>query len=121
MEERHPSSVRGRGAADNPTNRFETISATRRMEPRTSHPRERLEAMAEVSSRGVPCAVLVSPVVPGLKVLDGRAANGHFWVFYGALSNVEYTVLVRDTVTGAVRTYQNPPGQLASRADTEAF
>ncbi|HTK55539.1 MAG TPA: radical SAM protein, partial [Gemmatimonadales bacterium] len=39
---------------------------TRRMEPRTSHPRERLEAMAEVSSRGVPCVVLVSPVVPGL-------------------------------------------------------
>ncbi|HYG61372.1 MAG TPA: PA0069 family radical SAM protein [Thermoanaerobaculia bacterium] len=39
---------------------------TRRMEPRTSHPRERLEALAEVSSRGVPCAVLVSPVVPGL-------------------------------------------------------
>lgn len=39
---------------------------TRRMEPRTSHPRERLEAMAEVASRGVPCVVLVSPVVPGL-------------------------------------------------------
>ena len=56
-----------------------------------------------------------------MKVLDGRAVNGHFWVFYGAMSNVEYTVQVRDTLTGAVRTYRNPPGQLASRADTEAF
>ena len=25
-----------------------------------------------------------------IKVLDGRQVNGHFWVFYGALSNVQY-------------------------------
>src|SRR5450432_3783077 len=25
-----------------------------------------------------------------VKVLDGRALNNHFWVFYGALSNVQY-------------------------------
>ncbi|HYG63351.1 MAG TPA: hypothetical protein VEL74_12275 [Thermoanaerobaculia bacterium] len=56
-----------------------------------------------------------------VKVLDGRAVNGHFWVFYGALSDVEYTVLVRDTLTGQVRTYHNPAGQLRSRADTAAF
>jgi hypothetical protein len=56
-----------------------------------------------------------------VKVLDGTAVNGHFWVFYGALSNVDYTVLVRDTATGAERTYHNPAGQLASRADTTAF
>jgi len=24
-----------------------------------------------------------------IKVLDARAVNGRFWVFYGALSNVE--------------------------------
>ncbi|HEX3530830.1 MAG TPA: ELWxxDGT repeat protein [Thermoanaerobaculia bacterium] len=56
-----------------------------------------------------------------LKVLDGRGANGHFWVFYGALSSVEYTLTVTDTQTGAVRRYFNPPGTLASVADTEAF
>ena len=38
-----------------------------------------------------------------LKVLDGRALNGKFWVFYGALSNVEYTLKVTDTETGQVR------------------
>src|SRR4029079_1362481 len=48
------------------------------------------------------------------KVLDGRAVNGHFWFFYGALSNVEYNIVVRDIVTGAERTYHNPAGQLAS-------
>ena len=56
-----------------------------------------------------------------VKVLDGRADNGHFWVFYGALSDVEYTLTVTDTLTGAVRTYHNPPGELASVADTTAF
>ncbi|HYG64791.1 MAG TPA: right-handed parallel beta-helix repeat-containing protein [Thermoanaerobaculia bacterium] len=56
-----------------------------------------------------------------VKVLDGRALNGHFWVFYGALSDVQYTLTVTDTATGRVKTYNNPQGQLASRADTSAF
>jgi hypothetical protein len=56
-----------------------------------------------------------------IKVLDGRAVNGSFWVFYGSLSNVEYTVAVTDTATGAVKTYHNAPLQLASRADVDAF
>ena len=37
-----------------------------RMEPRTAHPRRRLEAIADLTAQGVPCAVLVSPVIPGL-------------------------------------------------------
>ena len=56
-----------------------------------------------------------------IKVLDGRAVNGHFWLFYGALSNVEYTLTVTDTATGKEKTYHNPPGRLASQADTSAF
>jgi hypothetical protein len=56
-----------------------------------------------------------------VKVIDGRPVDGHWWVFYGALSNVEYTITVTDTQTGATRTYFNPQGQLASFADTSAF
>jgi ELWxxDGT repeat protein len=56
-----------------------------------------------------------------LKVLDGTALNGKHWVFYGALSSVEYTLRVTDTATGAVKTYTNPSGNLASVADTAAF
>jgi hypothetical protein len=56
-----------------------------------------------------------------VKILDGRPVNGHFWVFFGALSNVAYTVSVRDTTTGVVRTYVNARGNLASRTDVEAF
>jgi streptogramin lyase len=56
-----------------------------------------------------------------VKVLDGRSVDGHFWVFYGSLTNVEFILTVTDTVTGAVKTYFNPQGQLASVADTSAF
>jgi hypothetical protein len=56
-----------------------------------------------------------------VKALDGRPVNGFFWIFYGALSDVEYTITVTDTVTGAVKTYFNPQGHLASAADTAAF
>ncbi|HEX3552166.1 MAG TPA: hypothetical protein VIA62_02935 [Thermoanaerobaculia bacterium] len=56
-----------------------------------------------------------------IKVLDGRAVNGHFWVFYGALSDVEYTITVTDTETRQSKFYHNPPHHLESRADTQAF
>ncbi|MDQ5871411.1 MAG: hypothetical protein M3547_04315 [Acidobacteriota bacterium] len=56
-----------------------------------------------------------------VKVVDGRAVNGRIWVFYGALSDVEYTIAVTDSQTGSTRTYRNPPGRLASVADTTAF
>ncbi|MEO8430525.1 MAG: PKD domain-containing protein [Acidobacteriota bacterium] len=56
-----------------------------------------------------------------IKVVDGSAFNGHFWVFYGALSNFEYTITVTDTTTGAVKTYHNPLGTTASLADVDAF
>jgi hypothetical protein len=56
-----------------------------------------------------------------LKVLDGRGLNGHFWVFYGALTNVEYEITVTDTQTGRSVTYRNPAGQFGSRADTSAL
>jgi hypothetical protein len=56
-----------------------------------------------------------------VKLLDARSVNGHFWVFFGALSNVDYTLTVTDTETGAVRRYENPAGRFASTGDTAAF
>ena len=56
-----------------------------------------------------------------VKVLDGSALNGHHWFFAGALTNVEYTVTVTDTVTGASKSYRNPAGQFRSFADTAAL
>ncbi len=42
------------------------VELAQRMEPRTSHPRLRLEAIAELSALGIPCGVNVAPVVPAL-------------------------------------------------------
>jgi ELWxxDGT repeat protein len=56
-----------------------------------------------------------------IKVLDGTSLNGKHWVFYGALSSVEYTITVTDTQTGVQKIYKNPSGTLASVADTNAF
>ncbi|HET9769039.1 MAG TPA: hypothetical protein VFS60_19495 [Thermoanaerobaculia bacterium] len=56
-----------------------------------------------------------------VKLLDGRPLNDRFWVFYGALTNVEFTLEVTDTETGRQRVYRNPSGRFASAGDTDAF
>jgi len=57
-----------------------------------------------------------------VKVIDGCAFNQRYWVFAAATTNVEYTVTVTDTATGAVRVYQNPLGTAAAAVnDTDAF
>lgn len=61
-----------------------------RMEPRASHPRDRLKAIAEVAAAGVPVSVMVAPIIPGLNdheipaILEAAAAagaTGAGWVF----------------------------------------
>lgn len=52
------------------------------------------------------------------KVLD---QNGRVDVYYGALSDLEYTVRVTDTRTGAVKTYSNPVGRYCGGRELQAF
>jgi DNA repair photolyase len=53
-----------------------------RLEPRTSQPGARLQAIAELTNAGVPCGVLVAPVIPGLtdhelpRILQTAARSG---------------------------------------------
>jgi hypothetical protein len=56
-----------------------------------------------------------------LKVVDGTAVNGKRWVFVAALTDVAYTLTIRDLLTGALQTYSRPQGQMVSFADTAAF
>ena len=56
-----------------------------------------------------------------VKVLDGTAINGSYWVFFGALSDVEYWITVRDAETGERRTYHNPPKDVCGQKDLLAF
>jgi hypothetical protein len=45
-----------------------------------------------------------------VKVLDGCEATGSYWVFFNAITNVEYILTVADTQTGRVKVYFNPQG-----------
>lgn len=56
-----------------------------------------------------------------VKVLDARTVNDHWWVFFGALTNVELDLRVMDLTAGRSRRYHNPSGRFASRGDTAAF
>lgn len=56
-----------------------------------------------------------------VKVLDGRAVNGHYWVFWGGVTDIGFQLTVHDTVTGATRSYDSPAGTFASAADTSAL
>ncbi|MBI2212621.1 MAG: trypsin-like peptidase domain-containing protein [Acidobacteria bacterium] len=56
-----------------------------------------------------------------VKVLDGRPVNNKWWVFYASLTDVEFTLTVTDTQTGAVKTYHQDPYTQKSANDTGAF
>jgi hypothetical protein len=57
-----------------------------------------------------------------VKVLDGCAQNGNFWVFSSGSTDVAYELKIKDTQTGAEKTYRNPLGQAAPAAgDITAF
>jgi hypothetical protein len=56
-----------------------------------------------------------------VKMLDASGIGSGFWVFYGGLTDLEYTLTVKDQVTGAVKTYTKAPGSYCGGADTGAF
>lgn len=48
-----------------------------------------------------------------IKVLNACSLGGHYWVFFAAVTDVGFTVTVRDTVTGQSRTYSSADGVAA--------
>ncbi len=57
-----------------------------------------------------------------VKVLDACGINNHYWVFFAATTNVEFTLRVDDTQGSSGRVYTNPQGQSADAVtDTSAF
>jgi hypothetical protein len=57
-----------------------------------------------------------------VKVLDGCALNGRYWVFAAGTTNVGYTLTVTDTRTGRTARYENPLGQRSPAVtDVDAF
>jgi PKD repeat protein len=66
-----------------------------------------------------------APLVPEVfvKMLDARPIGQDFWVFWGGLTDLEYTLTIRDTVTGATKVKHNPvtDSQVCLGADTGGF
>ncbi|MCM2314127.1 MAG: hypothetical protein NDJ92_03125, partial [Thermoanaerobaculia bacterium] len=56
-----------------------------------------------------------------VKLIDGRPVSGRFWVFYGGMTDLEFTMTVTDTVTGRVKIYSKAAGSFCGNADTQAF
>ena len=57
-----------------------------------------------------------------VKVLNGCATNGHYWVFAAGLTDVSVTLYVLDTRSGTLQRYANPLGQAFQPIqDTSAF
>lgn len=53
-----------------------------------------------------------------VKALD---FGDHILFFWGALSDLEYTITLTDTTTGATKTYHNDPGHFCGGLDDHAF
>ena len=56
-----------------------------------------------------------------VKMVDARTFDGHFWLFYGGLTDFEYTLNVVDTLTGKMRSYIKPAGSACGGFDLNGF
>lgn len=60
-------------------------------------------------------------VAMSLRVVDGRAVNGYFWLLYNALTDEEMTIEIVDRATGNRRRFVKEQGAPASETVMEAL
>ena len=73
----------------------------------------------DVATFGISSAQAIEVVV---RVQDARPFGlNRFDVYYGGLTDLEYTVTVTDTQKGVTRTYRNPPGSVGGGVDRTSF
>lgn len=53
-----------------------------------------------------------------VKLLDATSVDGAYWLFYGGLTDLEYSLTAVDLATGASRLYHNPPSGVCGGFDT---
>ncbi|HTY42962.1 MAG TPA: hypothetical protein VMH79_13900 [Thermoanaerobaculia bacterium] len=56
-----------------------------------------------------------------VKILDGTALNGNYWVFYGHLTDLIYDLTVTDVTTQVSKTYHKDAGNEPGGFDTGSF
>jgi len=55
-----------------------------------------------------------------VKLLEAKL-DGHYWIFWSAMTSLEYTMTVRDTVTGQVQVYAKDSPEACGGWDTRSF
>jgi len=56
-----------------------------------------------------------------VKMVDATALGQNYWVFYGCMTDLEYTLSVREIATGVVKTYAKDVGRPCGQFDTTGF
>lgn len=73
----------------------------------------------DVATFGISSAQAIEVVV---RIQDARPFGiNRFDVYYGGLTDLEYTVSVTDVTTGATKTYRNAPGTVGGGVDRSTF
>ena len=72
----------------------------------------------DVATFGLSSAQAIEVVV---RVQDARPFAPRFDIYYGGLTDLEYTVRVTDTKSGVTKTYRNPPGTVGGGVDRVTF
>jgi hypothetical protein len=55
-----------------------------------------------------------------VKLLEAKL-DGHYWIFWSAMTSLEYTMTVRDTVSGQVQIYRKDSTEACGGWDTTSF
>ncbi|MEO8192019.1 MAG: PKD domain-containing protein [Acidobacteriota bacterium] len=56
-----------------------------------------------------------------VKMVDATGIGQNYWVFYGCMTDLEYTISVKENATGAVKTYSKDLGKPCGQFDTSGF
>ncbi len=56
-----------------------------------------------------------------VKMVDATGIGQNYWVFYGCMTDLEYTLSVKENATGAVKTYAKDLGKPCGQFDTSGF
>ncbi|HUR81365.1 MAG TPA: NF038122 family metalloprotease [Thermoanaerobaculia bacterium] len=73
----------------------------------------------DVATFGISGAQAIEVVV---RIQDARPFGlNRFDIYYGGLTDLEYTVTITDTQTGTTRTYRNAPGNVGGGVDRTSF
>lgn len=56
-----------------------------------------------------------------VKIVDASSIGQNYWVFYASMTDLEFTISVKENATGVVKTYSADPAHPSGQFDTSGF